>query len=98
MTNPDSGVHASGSNLIFAGVSNLSNFAVFAACRHLKNQRKSSSPLCAYYDILITRMNARRLMKTVEYGVIFTFADWFVSKETKESVNIQCKWHYDART
>lgn len=87
MTNPDSGVHASGSNLIFAGVSNFSNFAVFAACRHLKNQRKSSSG-----------MNARRLMKTVEYGVIFTFADWFVSKETKESVNIQCKWHYDART
>lgn len=86
MTNPDSGVHASGSNLIFAGVSNLSNFAVFAACRHLKNQRKSSSPLCAYYDILMTGMNARKFMKMVEYSIIFTYADWFVSKETKESV------------
>lgn len=72
VTNPDSGVHASGSNLIFAGVSNLSNFAVLAACTHLKNQIKSSSPLCAYYDVLITGMNARKFMKMVEYGVIFT--------------------------
>ncbi len=42
VTNPDSGVHASGSNLIFAGVSNLSNFAVFATCRHLKIKIKKS--------------------------------------------------------
>lgn len=30
VTNPDSGVHWSGINLIFAGVSNLSSFAAFA--------------------------------------------------------------------
>ncbi|MFS7983593.1 hypothetical protein Hanom_Chr11g00976281 [Helianthus anomalus] len=33
VTSPDSGVHASGSSLIFAGISNFSNRPVFAACK-----------------------------------------------------------------
>jgi hypothetical protein len=33
VTKPDSGVHGSGSNLILAGVSNLSNLKAFATCR-----------------------------------------------------------------
>ena len=33
VTKPDSGVHGSGSNLILAGVSNLSNLEAFATCR-----------------------------------------------------------------
>lgn len=32
VTSPDSGVHGSGSNLIFTGISNFSRRALFAAC------------------------------------------------------------------
>lgn len=34
VTNPDSGTHESGSNLIFVGISNLSRCAFFASCKY----------------------------------------------------------------
>ena len=115
VTNPDSGVHASGSNLIFAGVSNLSNFAVFATCRHLKKKKilflhyvlnkiyqktfwlwnfqsiQESTLLCTLWKNKEYSMDERKqihrdMCSDVEYDIIFTYVNWFVSKETKESV------------
>jgi hypothetical protein len=41
VTRPDSGVHGSESNLIFAGISNLCNRALFASCKQKKYNREN---------------------------------------------------------